>query len=200
MNKQESQIQKTLGSAVDEIVAALEPLDDSSRRIAVMAACQKFGIELLGQAASGAARGVLQTSPRQETASVPAPAAEATVDIRTFAQEKNPTTATERVALVAYYLSELAPSAQRKREIDRNDLENYFRQALFPRPKRLEQALVDAHHAGYLDRVAEGKYRLNAVGYNLVAHNLPRESDSAAGGRRRKAPRSHARRKKATAK
>jgi hypothetical protein len=200
MNKEESRPEKTLGSAIDEIVAALEALDDSSRRIAVRAACEKLGIQLSGEVKSGAGGGVSQTSPREEITTVSAPATKAPVDIRTFAEEKKPTTVNERVAVVAYYLSELAASAERKREIDRNDLVNYFKQARFLLPKRPEQALVNARHAGYLDPIGEGKYRLNPVGYNLVAHILPREHDSTRAGPRRAARRRRPRGSKAMAK
>jgi hypothetical protein len=102
------------------------------------------------------------------------PEARSVTDVRSFAQQKAPTSAVERTVLVAYYLSELAPVAERRNYIEKEDLLKYFKQAGFPLPKRPEQTLVDAKRAGYLDSAGEGKYRLNAVGHNLIALNLPR--------------------------
>jgi len=77
-------------------------------------------------------------------------------------------------ALVAYYLSEIAPENERKGEINASDLERYFKQARFKLPKAISQALPNAAAAGYFDSTGNGLYRLNPVGYNLVVHGLPR--------------------------
>ncbi|HPD06261.1 MAG TPA: hypothetical protein PLC08_00035 [Candidatus Bipolaricaulis sp.] len=175
MEKHDSQGQKTLGAAIDEIVATLESLDESSRKIAVKAACEKLGILLPESLAPGASPNLLQGQPPHDTAAVPKQTTVTPADIRTFARQKNPTTAIEKTVLVAYYLSELLPPEHRKADIDKNDLQHYFKQAGFPLPKRPEQALVNARHAGYLDPVGGGKYRLNPVGHNLIAHQLPRQ-------------------------
>jgi hypothetical protein len=96
------------------------------------------------------------------------------VDIRSFGQEKSPRSANERVAVVGYYLSELAPADERKVEISAGDLTKYFKQAGFPLPGAARMTLVNAKNAGYLDAGAErGAYKLNPVGHNLVAHSLP---------------------------
>jgi hypothetical protein len=76
--------------------------------------------------------------------------------------------------VVAYYLQALAPSSERKTEITSTDLEKYFKQAGFPLPKKITQVLIDAKAAGYFDSTDRGTYKLNAVGYNLVVHTLPR--------------------------
>jgi hypothetical protein len=184
MDKEVRQTQKTLGSAIDAIVAALEPLDVRSRETAVKAACQQLEIRLFDSPSSAAATQLPQERaaigmgpPQHETTSPP-------VDIRTFAQEKNPRTTIERIVVVAYYLSEIAGSDERKNEIDKNDLQKYFKQAGFPLPRRPEQALVNARHAGYLEPLGEGKYRLNPVGHNLAAHGLPVEHQSHTESRR----------------
>ena len=75
--------------------------------------------------------------------------------------------------VVAFYLQELAPEADRKEIINTSDLEKYFKQAGFKLPTKLPQVLVDAKGAGYFDVASRGEYKLNAVGYNLVAHSLP---------------------------
>jgi hypothetical protein len=55
-----------------------------------------------------------------------------------------------------------------------DDMIKYFKQAGFTLPKKPQFLLVNAKNAGYFDSAGTGKYRLNPVGYNLVAHNLPR--------------------------
>jgi hypothetical protein len=39
---------------------------------------------------------------------------------------------------------------------------------------------VNAKNAGYFESAGGGRYKLNTVGYNLVAHNLPRGQVSGA--------------------
>lgn len=91
-------------------------------------------------------------------------------------------------AVAAYYLSELAPPGERKREMTAADLTRLFKHAGFPLPGTPKMTLVHSKNAGYLDPVPErGTYVLNPVGYNLVAHKLPSGSSSA--------ERSHARSK-----
>lgn len=80
--------------------------------------------------------------------------------------------------LVAYYLQEVAPEGERKDFINSADLEKYFKQANFKLPQRVQQVLPEAKSSGYFDSAGRGEYKLNAVGYNLVAHSLP--SDGAA--------------------
>lgn len=167
-----TKVTKTLGSAIDDVIASLEPLDESSRRIAVRAACERLGIVLLEATPQAAAAGPPHTTPH--VPAITGTARPEATDIRSFAQQKRPSTAVERAVLVAFYLAERAPEAERKDTIDKQDLKKYFKQAGFPLPKRPEATLVHAKDAGYLDAVGEGKYRLNPVGYNLIAHNLPR--------------------------
>jgi len=111
------------------------------------------------------------------------------VDVLTLKEQKQPTTASQMVALVAYYLAHLAPSEERRNFITVEDVEKYFVQAQFPLPGSLPQSLVHAKNAGYLDAVEKGKYRLNSVGHNLVAHKMPKEANGGTNGRRKRAPR-----------
>lgn len=96
------------------------------------------------------------------------------MDIRTLKEQKRPSSANEMAALVAYYLAELAPMAERTSEVTKEHMEKYFKQAGFPLPRSIRILLHNAKNAGYFDSAGEGKFRLNPVGYNLVAHNLPR--------------------------
>jgi hypothetical protein len=123
------------------------------------------------------------SAPAVATTLAPAPTVEPIVgllaaptpirDIRSLKDQKKPRTAVEMVALVAYYLSELAPDGSRKSEIGTDDITTYFKQAGFPLPATPRQALFNAKAAGYLDAAAHGAYKLNPVGHNLVAHGLP---------------------------
>jgi len=94
--------------------------------------------------------------------------------IRDLKDEKKPESSNQMAALVAYYLSEIAPSDERKGAIGASDLERYFKQAGFKLPKSIPQTLPNAAAAGYFDATGSGQYRLNPVGYNLVVHGLPR--------------------------
>lgn len=94
--------------------------------------------------------------------------------IRDLKEDKQPESSNQMAALVAYYLSEMAPDGERKDAVNTADLERYFKQAGFRLPKSLPQTLSNATAAGYFDPVGNGLYKLNAVGYNLVVHGLPR--------------------------
>jgi hypothetical protein len=93
-------------------------------------------------------------------------------DIRSLKELKAPKSAIEMAVLVAYYVSEVAPEGERKSEITKPDLERYFKAAGFKLPSEASFTLVNAKNAGYLDSAGAGQYKLNPVGYNLVAHRL----------------------------
>ena len=96
------------------------------------------------------------------------------IDIRTLKEQKQPRSANEMAALVAYYVSELLPADERREAIATADIEKYFKQANFPLPGRVAMTLANAASAGYFDSVEpRGQWRLNPVGYNLVAHAMP---------------------------
>ncbi len=173
---------KTLGQAIDEIVHALNSLDQETQVTAIRAACDHLKIrppEGLGAK--------LPSSSGAETIQTGAPSVPSgPVDIKSLKQQKQPSSANEMAALVAFYLSETAPEDDRKTAVEQEDMIKYFKQAGFPLPKVTKVLLTNAKNAGYFDAVGSGKYRLNAVGYNLVAYNLPRgQSEAASGGRKR---------------
>jgi hypothetical protein len=107
------------------------------------------------------------------------------LSIRDLKEEKKPTDSNQMAALVAYYLSEMAPEGERKDAINSSDLEKYFKQAGFKLPSAIPQALPNAAAAGYFDATERGLYRLNPVGYNLVVHGLPRTQGQANQSRKR---------------
>jgi hypothetical protein len=94
------------------------------------------------------------------------------IDILSLKDEKQPTNNNQMVALVAFYLAHVSQD-ERRNYITDEDLRKYFIQGKFPIPGSPKQALVHAKNAGYLDPLEKGKYKLNSVGYNLVAHKMP---------------------------
>jgi hypothetical protein len=98
-------------------------------------------------------------------------------DIRTFKEQKRPETAVEMAAVVAYYLSELAPEDDRSETLSTATFLKYCKQASFPLPGT-PQTLKNAKKAGYLESAARGSYKLTPVGHNLVVHRLPRKVTS----------------------
>jgi hypothetical protein len=174
-----SQAKPTLGSAIDQLIAALEPLDGDARRIAVTTACTHLKIPVAGPdsgalpPATAVSRSGDGTTSAGQAAPTPTRTAGVTKDIRSFKAEKNPRSAREMACVVAFYLQELAPENERKESISTADLEKYFKQAGFQLPTKLAQILPDAKSSGYFDSPSRAAYKLNAVGYNLVAHKLP---------------------------
>lgn len=166
----------TIGQAIDQIVSALEAIEEGSRLTAIRAACEHLGLALqsVPTGAPAAARHV--TADHSDTAPVHVQTAHSPVlrDIRSLKEQKQPNNSFEMACVTAYYLESLAPEAERKSEIMVADLEKYFRQAEYPLPKKIAQVLIDAKGAGYFDSTGRGVYKLNAVGHNLVVHKLPR--------------------------
>jgi hypothetical protein len=107
-------------------------------------------------------------------------------DIRAFTAEKQPRSANEMVALIAYYLSDLAPATEASATVNVEMIRKYFKLANFPMPRVVKNALTNAAAAGYLESVSRGEYRLNSVGHNLVVHGLPRNGASGTDKMRRK--------------
>ncbi len=172
----------SLGQAIDQIIGALEGLDQDARLTAISAACKHLKINQAlddeGDDASGDAQEEDDHSGGDATHSRTAKQSGKQVDIRSLKSQKNPDSAKQMACLVAYYLQELAPKDERKKTISTQDIETYFKQANFKLPKKLEQVLVDAKRSGYFESAARGEYKLNAVGYNLVVHGLPAKKGS----------------------
>jgi len=155
-------------SAIFAIVAALKPLKEDEVRNVLEYVLRRFGAGPLP---------VYATSPTPSSVSQAAPPTHsgsgAVKDVRTLREEKAPKSANEMAALVAYYVSELAPASERKPEINKTDVERYFKTAGFRLTANAGQTLVNAKNAGYLDAGSDvGYYKLNPVGYNLVVHRL----------------------------
>lgn len=166
----------TLGQAIDQIIGALESLDEDARQTAINAACQHIGLISSSAAITPPENTASMTSvsPTQ-TPATPASHSAQQLDIRSLKEQKSPASASQMACVVAYYLQELAPENERKETVNAKDLQKYFKQAKFRLPRTIQQLLPDSRAAGYFDSATgKGEYALNAVGYNLVAHNLPK--------------------------
>jgi hypothetical protein len=181
--------------ALDTLISVLEPLDDAARSRVLDYAMRRLGMRELIAAATQPGE-----PSRPETLALPSVmvAAPAT-DIRTLREQKAPATVNEMAALVAYYLQELAPEDDRKQAITAADLNRLFKQAGFPLPSRMANALTNAAAAGYFDSTGtRGEYKLNPVGFNLVTQTLPRgpSTSTRPAARKRSGTKSSARKKR----
>lgn len=156
--------------ALQVVIDALEPLDDDARSRVLDYTLKRLGMREISIASSLA-------SPHAEAgppAEPETPTPKQLTDIRSLREAKQPSSAVEMAAVVAYYLSEAAPAEERKEAVTTADIEKYFKQAQYRLPARIESTLNNAAAAGYFDRAARGEYRLNPVGFNLVTQTLPR--------------------------
>ncbi|MGA9040801.1 MAG: hypothetical protein WB421_09720 [Terriglobales bacterium] len=156
--------------AIGTILRALDGLEgESIQRVLDYV----FGRLSIGQTRTAAPLQTTALSP-SSTGSTDFRRAQNQVSIRDLKEQKQPESSNQMAALVAYYLSEVAPEAERKPSINASDLEKYFKQAGFKLPQKIPQTLPNAAAAGYFDATGNGVYQLNPVGYNLVVHGLPR--------------------------
>jgi len=141
------------------------------------------GVVKIVEALSDVLRG--SRKPPSVNASIPAQSATPTprsfpIDIRSFFAEKAPSSDVEAAAAAAYYYQYLAPQNERSETIDSDSLQQAFRLARRPLPKKTIYTLTNARNAGYLDSGGSpGLFRLNPVGYNLVEHTLGSSSQGA---------------------
>ncbi len=94
-------------------------------------------------------------------------------DIKSFTAAKAPRSDQQFAAVVAYFYQFEAPPGQRKDVINADTMKEAARQAGRAQVKQWIMTLNNAKNAGYLDPAGSGKFKLNAVGENLVAITLP---------------------------
>ena|SRR5262245_18755 len=158
--------------AIAILLGALEPLSNEARLNVVTYVFRRLGIEFAPAAVRQGMHGPPDAGPGERPPFDPDAAG--IIDIRSFKEEKQPKTASEMVAVAAYYLAHLAPPDERRDYIVADDIRRYFLQAVFPLPSAPpHMTLVNAKNAGYLDARERGQYRLNPVGYNLITNKLP---------------------------
>ncbi len=163
----------TLGQAIDQVIAALGAFEADVQQTILRAVYAHLNISGPPEAVSA---GRTHEEPaREERAAAPASRAgeHAGMDIKTFKELKNPSSARQMACVVAYYLAEIATGDERKEVVTTDDVEKYFKQGRYALPTKLEQLLIDCRGAGYFESPARGEYKLTRVGHNLVAHQLP---------------------------
>jgi hypothetical protein len=164
----------TLGQAIDQVIVALEAFKTGDQQTILKAVYAHLNIS--GPAEAAPAGRTREGSPPEDRAAAPSRTGEAEysgMDIKTFKELKNPSSARQMACVVAYYLAEIATGDDRKGVVTTGDIEKYFKQGRFQLPTKLEQLLIDCRHAGYFETPARGEYKLTRVGHNLVAHQLP---------------------------
>ncbi len=164
--------------AIKTILQALEPLEEPVRNNVLEYVLKKLGISNFNipranQFSPFPANSNLSQSDDPDT--IPSQS----IHIKKFKDDKSPKSANEMAAIVAYFLRYHALPNEKKETVDAADLETWFRIAEFPLPGGdMRHILNNAKNSGYFDSIGGGKYKLNAIGYNLVKHNLPRTGSS----------------------
>jgi hypothetical protein len=170
----------TLGQAIDQVIGALAAFKAAEQQTILRAVYAHLNIS--GPVGAAPAGRTHEEQAREERApALPSRAGEgeyAGMDIKTFKEVKNPSSARQMACVVAYYLVEIATGDERKEVVTTDDIEKYFKQGRFTLPTKLEQLLIDCRAAGYFDSPARGEYKLSRVGHNLVAHQLPAKGKS----------------------
>ena len=172
--------------AIKAVLHALEPLSGDVRSSVLRYVLQRLQIDL--PPATQALPSGTSTMIVDATASAVEAAGDpqtAPIHIKNLKLQKKPRSAIEMAALVAYYLANVAPKADRKDRIKAKEIETYFKIAEFPLPEKTQFTLPNAKAAGYLDAVGNGEYKLNAVGYNLIVHSMPRGADTKTASQRK---------------
>jgi hypothetical protein len=155
--------------AVRTIVKALEEFEPKEQERILRWVREKLGLWVSSTSQDRPKAALLFEDERPPTTS-----ARPSIDVKSFLSVKQPASERQLAAAVAYYYRFEAPEQQRKEWITKEDLLNACRMADWDRPKKPEQTLVNAQHAGLLDKGPErGTYVINSVGENLVAMALP---------------------------
>ena len=164
--------------AIKSVLSALSPLSEKARISVLDYVSKRLNLPTAGTSSiSSLLPPVEQLSKADKPAGVHPPE----VHILELKEQKSPRSANEMAALVAYYLGNVVPEDQRKNTINQKDIETYFKIGKFPLPNRVDMTLVNAKTSGYFDSLSDGEYKLNAVGYNLVEHSMPRSSKATPG-------------------
>lgn len=167
-------VKLTLGQAIDQVIAALGSFKAADQQTVLRAVYAHLNISSpAGAAPTDKTREEPAREERTATPASPASKDEhAGMDIKTFKELKNPSSARQMACVVAYYLAEVATGEDRREIVTTGDIEKYFKQGRYALPNKLEQLLIDCRAAGYFESPARGEYKLTRVGHNLVAHQL----------------------------
>lgn len=159
--------------AIKTILKTLQDLDDDNRKNVIEYVLKRIGFILPVNGGKDSDDGNNKKSQNGEGDT------EEIQHIKQFRELKQPKSALEMAVIIAYYLQYVAEAEKRKDRIGVTDLQTWFRIADYPLPRgEMRFVLVNTKNAGYIDSVGNGEYKLNAIGYNLVKHNLPRQDSS----------------------
>lgn len=159
--------------AVKTLVESLEKFNDEERMRIIKWACERLGMKNAPSikdvsSSLGISEIAGQIQPEQSISE------RKRIDIKSFVNEKKPTSDAQFVAVVAYYFKFEAPEDQRKEFVVSDDLNEAARLSDRSRFRKPAATLNNVYSkSGYLDRIDSGKYKLNTVGENLVAMVLP---------------------------
>jgi hypothetical protein len=104
--------------AIQSVIKALEPLDDAARNRVLDYTLKRLGMHELSTLSS--LSGHASEASRQTELEAHKPAQ--VMDIRSLRETKQPSSAMDMAAVVAYYLAEAAPVEERKESITTADL------------------------------------------------------------------------------
>jgi len=158
--------------AVRGLVDLLQAFSNEERERIIRWAREKLGMTVLATSV------VTKPGAPSDTANEPESASGKNVDIKSFVSLKAPQSDRQFAAVVAYYYRFEALASDKKESIDKKDLEHACRLAGRHRIRYPIQTLNNALLDGYLDKAERGKYRINAVGENLIAMVLPSNEGS----------------------
>lgn len=164
--------------AIKSVLSALSPLSDKARISVMDYVSKRLNLPTAGTSSISP---LPPPAEQLSTADKPAGVHQPEIHILELKEQKSPRSANEMAALVAYYLGNIAPQDERKSTVNQKDIETYFKIGKFPLPSRVDMTLVNAKTSGYFDSLSDGEYKLNAVGYNLVEHSMPRASKATPG-------------------
>ncbi len=162
--------------AVRTIADALSQFDDTEKERILRWAREKVGLKISTASPEQSNQApVLQNQAHQPNILT---SSSTKKDIKTFLQEKDPTSANQLVAAVAYYYKFEASESEKKSSITKEDVLDACRKATLPRPKAPAVVMVNAAKYGLIDNVGTGAYEINSVGENLVAVAMPTSGKS----------------------
>ncbi len=167
-------------TAAKAVVEALSKLDKRGQGQAI-----RFASEVLELDAPKEARQSLKgTNSDGSTSTAGRSVLDRTPDIKSFIEAKAPRSDNQFAAVAAYFYRFEASDEEQKDSIGADELVQAARHARWPVPQRPGVTLNNAKNAGYLDGAERGRYKLNAVGENLVAITLPGDGPESNGIRK----------------
>ena len=165
--------------AIGIVIGAINDLDSTQRERVIDYVLKRFGISKdLTVKTQDTTEGSTQHQHALHKAPDSKPASPISVgmDIKQLKETRKPNSDVQMAVLVAYYLKSIAPDELKKDAIGTNDINTYFTQASYPLPQGKNgsiDTLKNAKKSGYMESAGRGLYRLNPVGFNLAAYNMP---------------------------